>query len=265
MDELEQILNTIRTEQQGQGGTEYDCQVSFSSIASRIHFDGDSPESENLDFVIDHGFLDLLARELRLEVTRLDITETALTATTTVCLSERNAAKVAASGIIIDLATFLKKHAPQPIAAYALTSLTNLALHNVSHKQLKAAGILPMAVDFLRFISSEVTHELDFGLTSASLICRLVGYEESGPGPESIRSNGKLVEKMTWLLKAVLDAGPNGTVIGYTWNPANIMYDISVLATSDRNKPLLYARFFLLIRRSHIKLRQTNAIKNKNE
>ena len=53
-------------------------------------------------------------------------------------------------------------------------------------------GLLPFAVDLLRYLNSTDESDLDIGLTSASLICRLVGNQESGPGPEAIRSNIKV-------------------------------------------------------------------------
>jgi hypothetical protein len=194
----------------------YKIRYYFEEFRSDVAFDGTDPESANLDYLCANGYLQAVYFELNRDHDKVDqgLLTHALSAMTTVALSDRNAAKVVDSKVAIPLIQYIKKFAPESNAARALTVVTNLALHSVSHKQLKEQNILPSAVDFLKYLPSAVVDEIDFGLTSASLICRLVGYEESGPGPEAIRSNTKLIDKMQWLLKAVLDAGLYGTVIG---------------------------------------------------
>jgi len=124
MEDLQTALDAIFREQRGEGGFPSDTNGNFSLISRRVAFSGDSPESEALDYVVDHGFCDALAAELRRDPIREDIVDIGLVASTTVCLSERNAAKIANSELVGAMASYLKKYAPQPIAAYALTALT---------------------------------------------------------------------------------------------------------------------------------------------
>jgi hypothetical protein len=63
-------------------------------------------------------------------------------------------------------------------------------------------------MDYLGFLNSPRDAELDFGLTAASLICRLA------PESDEIRTNGRLIERLHWLLGLVIDEGPMGLVIG---------------------------------------------------
>ena len=102
-------------------------------------------------------------------------------------------------------------------------------------------GVDRLAAKFLRFLPSNLPEELDFGITAASITCRLV------PDSDAIRTNGFLIKKIAWLLSAVLDAGPGGRVLGYSWNPANIVYDVLVLSKHPRNKPLLASFVELLL------------------
>ena len=122
--------------------------------------------------------------------------------------------KLLSSGLIPILLQTAKKYAPQTVGLWALVNLDNIALNPATHKAILEANGLEIALDLLRFLKSDQDHELDYGLSSAFLICRCVGREETGPGPEAISGNPRLVEKLKWILTEVLDVGRNGVVIG---------------------------------------------------
>ena len=187
----------------------------WQEVCSLVAFPYDDPESDNLDSLVRKGIANDIVQELSRALYGA-IIESALTASTTICLSARNASVlVTQSNLVEALTHFVRSRPTNRLPAYALTSLTNLALHPVCHEELLRHGALEMALDYLKFLHSTNQDEIDFGLTSASLLCRLVGREESGPGPEAIRSNGELLKKLQWLLREVLNAGPNGIVLGY--------------------------------------------------
>jgi len=145
------------------------------------------------------------------------------------------------AGLVDELVSLVKDETNVPLSArlLALISLTNVAIHPESHHRLRECGSIEMAAGLLRYLHSQDMQQLDFGLSAAFLICRVAGRDEVGVGMESIQSNVTLVAKLKWILLQVLQAGPEGIVLGSHWNPANIVLDISILAQSDRNKVLL--------------------------
>jgi hypothetical protein len=112
--------------------------------------------------------------------------------------------EVAHSGIVPELIALLKKTLPDDPGPMLLTCVTNLALHDVAKPILLQNHALDLALSLLHYLDSEEEVKIDLGLTSASLICRLVGNEESGPGPDAIKHNDLLVKKMEWILTTVL-------------------------------------------------------------
>lgn len=66
-----------------------------------------------------------------------------------------------------------------------------------------------------------------------------MGRDESGPGADAIKENLELIPQMHHLLWKVLKSQDGAVIYGYSRNPANIMLDVSILAISDQNKPLM--------------------------
>lgn len=240
------------------GGIEdmYERSGLWNEIINAIAYDGDSPESDNMDYVCQNGLQEAIAIECEQASLEDYVLNGMTTVSTMMALSVRNAEKNANIRMIKGLLRVGKEKIPGTIGAYALTAITNLALHPVAHKHLIEAGALQFALGLLHYLDGESDVEMDVGLTSASFICRVVGKEESGPGPDAIKANTKLVEKLLWILTSVLDEGPDGRVIGYHWDPGNILSDVATLATSDRNKPLLVDFVLQLVRA--IELRSDN-------
>ena len=165
----------------------------WDEILNAIAFEGDDPESENMDYVCNNDVMAAVA----IECLRPELDEIALnpmtTVTTMIGLSSRNAAKTCSSKTFFEgLLRVAKEKIPGSIGAYALTSLTNLALHSESHRHLLQVGGLQFALGLLHYLDGETNNEIDVGLTSASFICRVVGKEESGPGPDAIKANSKV-------------------------------------------------------------------------
>ena len=130
----------------------------------------------------------------------------------------------------------------------ALAFLQNLSLFPSTHAALRACGVLEnMAVPLLTRLSSPEATQSRMAVRAGSIVCRMVGRDESGLGPELIQSNPVLVDSFIALTREILDAGPNGSVAGVNSDPATFVYDLSLLAKSDRNKPLLVKAVPLLV------------------
>ncbi|KAH9254147.1 hypothetical protein BASA81_007736 [Batrachochytrium salamandrivorans] len=141
--------------------------------------------------------------------------------------------------LVKNLLNICETMCPRPIGICASIAIVNLCMFPPAHAQLLKGNVLEIALKNLHFLRDEaVNDELDCGLSAASMIIRTVGSEESGPGPEAIKGNPVLTAKLAWVLKSVLDTG---MCLGFRWDPANILMDVSTLAKSDRNKPLLAA------------------------
>jgi len=148
---------------------------------------------------------------------------------------------VCASGIVPHLIQLARTRVCEFPAVYSLIALANIAIHPVSHSCLLDSGAIPLATELLSLLQTNETdfYRLDCGLSASFIICRLVGTHEQGSGAAAIHENRVLLDRLHWLLTLVLKAGPEGRVIGSSWNPANIVMDIATLAKSDRNKPKL--------------------------
>lgn len=126
---------------------------------------------------------------------------------------------------------------------FSLIPLANLAIHRKSISRITEAKGLEMALRLLVFFNSVQDEEVDFGLTAGFLICRISGER----GFSEIDGNENLISKIYWVLNRVIKAGPGGLVLGSYWDPANIVFDVSILARSDENKTLLLKFIPLLI------------------
>lgn len=113
--------------------------------------------------------------------------------------------------------------------------------------------IMKNLTQFLTLGDNPSDDEIDCALTCAFILCRTCGNQESGPGVEFIEKTPLIIEKLFWILEQVLDAGEGNLVLGFSWEPANILQDIATLSNSDRIKPLI-VHFIPLILRS-LKLR----------
>jgi len=188
------------------------------------------------DFGIDKGIIEAIAKEFSRPNLQFFVVEVAAVILTSLCLIRRHATRICKSGLVPLLLHVAETHAPQRIGVYSLIALVNLAIHQESHTCLLEFNAVSVSIGLLRFLSSGLYYELDCGLSAAFLICRLVGEDETGVGPDAIHANSLFFEKLYWILEAVVAAGPNGNVIGSHWDPANIILDLSILAVSDRNK-----------------------------
>ena len=97
----------------------------WNTILNAVAFDGDDPDSENLDFAVANGLLDAIKKEIdsKEELNPL-IGDSIFSVTTTLCLSVRNAKVTTESGLIPVLVKFIKSHFPSTFGSYALTSIT---------------------------------------------------------------------------------------------------------------------------------------------
>jgi len=57
----------------------------------------------------------------------------------------------------------------------------------------------------------------------------------------------QLIEKLAWILDSVLKAGVDGVVIGYNWNPANIVMDICNLIKNSTCNRVVFIEFIPLL------------------
>ena len=75
-------------------------------------------------------------------------------------------------------------------------------------------GAISMANGLLHYLNTVDSQTIDFGLSAAFLICRVVGRDESGAGMELIQNNALLLKNLRGILANVLAAGPGGIVLG---------------------------------------------------
>ncbi|KAH9259727.1 hypothetical protein BASA81_002149 [Batrachochytrium salamandrivorans] len=204
----------------------------------------------NISYCVERGFLDSLYDELdKPGLIDGSAATRALSCFSHVSLNSLMAKQVSQSGLVSPLMTLASQHPDGELGDLALTGLGSMALHPENYPVLMCCGVLRLALKYLHYMTSDDERDIDFGLTAASLLIRLVGKDESGKGFDAIQGNKDLLEETKSLLELVLDGGEDGVVYGYSRDPANIILDISVLATSDGNKPLL-AEFIPLILRA---------------
>lgn len=162
------------------------------------------------------------------------------------CLDEATVPVVVARGSLVSqIVAVAGSRAPRDVANRALICLGNLALFPQLFARLDE-GERDRCVDMAMRVLGEMLNkaevsdeELDCGLSCAFLLCRTVGNHETGPGVDMLEQTPLVREKLLWILTAVLDAGEGGTVLGFSWEPANILHDVATLSNSDRLKPLL--------------------------
>ena len=167
--------------------------MNWNTVSGAIAFFGDDPESDAMDYVIEHDIMSAITLECRKRPLDNNVLASLVRAATSINLSQKNAEKISASTDYISaLMDVVQTLAPAENGAFAFAALANMALNPISHKNLLACGGLEMALGLLHYLDGTETHEIDVGLTSATFICRVVGKEESGPGPDSIKSNAKV-------------------------------------------------------------------------
>jgi len=162
----------------------------------------------------------------------------------------RESADVVASSsaMAASLSALLRDEDRSPVGQNALNVLKNLALFPSAHAALLRADVMKNCLGLIGMLSSQKEDELLTALRAASLVCRLHGSDESGPGSDVIQGNNHaVIAKMMWVLDEVVRAGPSQRVLGSSWDPANILSDLVALAKSDRNKPLLAPSVSLVV------------------
>ena len=174
------------------------------------------------------AYLRCVEKEVVRTPQRVAVLESALSSLTHVCLSQACVASiVSCSSLLAALVNQVIVNGPPDSSAdRALTCLTSLALFPASREALRGCGVVPLCSAFLRFLDSANEVELDFGLTAASMLVRLGEMEPV----LNARQTQLVVDKTTKLLSLVLDAGEHGVVLGYNRDPANIVFDLSLLA-----------------------------------
>jgi hypothetical protein len=220
----------------------WDVVTHVVKLSSYVSDDPSPLDKYSMQAMIRDGMLTKLDAEIQRQPRRNSVLMYALIVSTTVCLYEDFVEDVVELNICEHLLDLVRDTAgaSMRIRLLALITLTNIAIFPDSHSRLIESNAIEICERLLVHLRSEVNQELDFGLTAAFLICRIAGRDEAGRGAQSIhRNNDVLITKLEWLLKQVLDAGPTGIVLDSHWNPANIMLDISILAQSDKTKPLL--------------------------
>ena len=128
---------------------------------------------ENIEYVCQHGYLRHITEEFHENPLRLLVCRAALSSLTHVSLNEKNALTVARSGIIDILLSVTIAFHEDPLGDVALTCLSSLALHKEARPFLLTANVISVALKYLRYLNAEDDRGIDFGLTAASLICRL--------------------------------------------------------------------------------------------
>lgn len=203
----------------------------------------DDPLPDDQDImasIVNDGLLDCMAAEMDRRPLRPEVLMSCLLSATNVCLYRRVVNDIIRLNLVPRFLKIVRmSESTIRLRSLSLIAITNLALSSASHECLLNNGALDTAISLLGNLRSTDETELDLGLTAAFLICRIAGRDETGPGMQSIQDNRDLVDKLHWILEQVLEAGPDGIVLASHWNPANIILDVSILAQSDRNKPLL--------------------------
>ena len=119
----------------------------------------------------------------------------------------------------------------------AMRTLQNAALFPIARRALLAVNALELAAGL-----QDVTVPRDAELTTAirlsaaSLVIRLAGRDEVGVGADVIDHFQGLIDDQRALLEKVVALEPHMSVFGRRFDPAEIVEDIAILATADRNK-----------------------------
>ena len=160
----------------------------YNGLNNLFNAEARAGECPLMEEAVKGGYLKYLERDL---ATPNNACRRALSSLTHCSLQERIVAQVMPTDVIDRLIALVASRNGDEFADVALTCLSSMALFQVAHAGLTDAGVLRLALKNLHYLESADSDEngLDYGLTAASLLCRLVGKEESGPGPEAIRSN----------------------------------------------------------------------------
>ena len=159
-------------------------------------------------------------------------------------LAPQSAALMAQNGLAGPIVSAVKEMGTTEEGSLTLSVLRSLSQHPATHRALNEAHALEAALPFIRLLGSNVETDVNLGLRAASLVCRLNGKDETGPGADAIQANPLVVTKMIWFFDGVIAAGPTGDFLGGKTNPGNVAYDLYVLATSDKSAFLLAALLY---------------------
>lgn len=216
-------------------------------ITEWLRMDRNEPDRESRvaqqylrEVAIAQGVPGLVLVEVLRQPRRQELLELAVGTLSDIGLSALGAEAIVGAGLVHPLLLLARELKPGIPAIRSLIALTNIALFPSSHASFLAneqEGI-QVAISMLSGLTSNRVDELDCALTASFIICRVCGTDEHGPGTEYIHSNSLFVTKLKWVLHNVLRS-PHHIFMGAHWDPANILFDVSTLAMSDRNKPLL--------------------------
>lgn len=174
--------------------------------------------------VEDLKIVELIAREL--ETGENDEVLLACTVSLTpICLYAEFAARILQCNIPALLIPKVSDHVPSQLGQGMLIAITNLAIHPQTHNALKMSGVCDLAQEQMRGLRSQNLDVLDCALSSAFVLCRI--------GESNNVENEILIRKLKWILNEVVLAGPGGIVLRSRWNPANIVMDLSILASKS--------------------------------
>ncbi|KAH9252980.1 hypothetical protein BASA81_009136 [Batrachochytrium salamandrivorans] len=233
-------------------------------ITEWLRMDQNDPDRENLvakqylrEVAIAQDVPGLVLAEILRQPRREQLLELAIGTLSDIGLSALGADALVRAGLVHPLLLLARELKPNITAIRSLIALTNIALFPNSHASFLAneqEGI-QVAISMLGGLTSIRLDELDCALTASFIICRVCGTDEHGPGTEYIHSNSLFLTKLKWVLLNVLRS-PHHIFMGAHWDPANILFDVSTLAMSDRNKPLLVGFIPILV--SSLKQLQAN-------
>lgn len=211
--------------------------------------------SDLVAFFIDHDVLVLLQQEferyqgsLATDKHRTEALERALTCLTQICLVEDHAHRVVSNTSLVGLlVATAQAETPQMLGVLSLICITNLAIHaSKTHVVLHENNVLDMCQSlitrYLHPVETEDEQELDCALSACFIVCRMLASQPDGANSGLAHNEASrvynacgsvIVDKLFWILQQVLLAGPNKSVLGSYWNPANIVFDVSILCQNQ--------------------------------
>jgi len=141
-----------------------------------------SVEEEMRRLFYERGMLDHLAREMSTRggpALRIPVMTRAMVVLTMACLSSTYFKRVCDHPVLVGrLVELAQDHVPEVVGAYALTCLTNLAIHPAAHPCLVAHGASTVVQRTVPLLSSKGGKQLDCGLSAAFFMCRLTAKRD---------------------------------------------------------------------------------------
>ena len=174
--------------------------------------------------------------------------------------------------IVAKLIPFVASEESDPKKAFlALDCLNSLASHNIVDSALIAAGVPDLCKTMFVHLESNTNPRFILGLKAMQVLCKMFGKQESGHGADILFGNmnvsDSVVEKemrrltllaasendgkssrnnnenFTWpslWVRRFFDLSHSPDVANsVAWNPADMVHDLVLVATADRNKPYL--------------------------